>query len=162
MASTGLTKSPTAGSTLLKGKMMLTLSTAKKVAEAAEHFASGKSWSVVVAITDDGGNLVYLQRMDNAPAGSLKVAQEKAHTSVMFKAPTTVFESALASGLTSLLKLDILAFGGGLPLVADGTIVGAIGVSGCAMSSEDDETAQAGVDWFSNALAAEMACSSAS
>jgi glc operon protein GlcG len=147
---------------LLAGKKILTLAAAKKAAEAAEQFAIGRSWSVVIAITDDGGNLIYLQRMDNAPSGSVKVAQDKAHTSAMFKAPTGVFESALASGLTSLLKLDILPFEGGLPLAVDGTIVGAIGVSGCAMSSEDGEAAQAGVDWFSNALAAEIPCNSAS
>ena len=140
---------------LLTGKKVLTLAASKKVAEAAEQFALANSRSVVVAIVDDGGNLLYLQRMDSAPIGSVNVAQEKARTSVIFKSPTRAFESALASGLTSLLKLDILPFEGGIPFGVNGTIVGAIGVSGCDMSSQDGEVAQAGADWFSNALALE-------
>lgn len=147
---------------LLNGKKTLTLSTAKQIAEAAEQFALRSSFSVVIAITDDGGNLMYLQRMDGAPIGSVTVAQDKARTSVIFKAPTRVFEAALASGVTSLLKLDILPFEGGVPISVNGAIAGGIGVSGCAMSSQDGEVAQAGVEWFANALAAETSCNSAS
>jgi glc operon protein GlcG len=147
---------------LLTGKKTLTLGAARKVAEAAEQYALNSSWSVVIAIMDDGGNLLYLQRMDDAPVGSVGVAQEKARTSVIFKSPTKRFESALASGLTSLLKLEILPFEGGIPITANGTIAGAIGVSGCGMSAQDGQVAQAGVDWFSKALAAETPCSSAS
>jgi glc operon protein GlcG len=146
---------------LLTEKRVLTLAAAKRVAEAAEHFALGSSWSVVIAIMDDGGNLLYLQRMDGAPIGSVGVAQEKARTSAIFKSSTKGFESALASGLTSLLKLEILPFEGGLPIAVNGTIAGAIGVSGCAMSAQDGQVAQAGVDWLSKELAAATPCSSA-
>ena len=150
------------GLPLLTGKRVLTLSTAKKVADAAEQFARANAWSVVIAIADDGGNLLYLQRMDGAPIGSVKVAQDKARTSVIFKAPTGVFESALTAGLTSLLKLEILPFEGGVPIVENGAIAGAIGVSGCDASSKDGQVAQAGVDWLANALAVETECGSAS
>lgn len=137
---------------MLTGKKTLTLAAAKKVAEAAEAHARRNSWSVVIAIMDDGGHPICLQRMDGAPIGSVTVAQDKARTSVHFKAPTAVFEGALASGLTSLLKLDILPFAGGVPITVSGTIVGAIGVSGCDMSSQDGEVAQAGADGISGAL----------
>jgi glc operon protein GlcG len=139
-------------SPLLTEKKTLTLDAAKKVAEAAEVYARRNSWSVVIAIMDDGGNPVYLERMDGAPIGSVMVAQHKARTSVIFKAPTAVFEGALASGLTSLLKLDVLPFAGGVPIMVSGAIVGAIGVSGCDMSTQDGEVAQAGADWLANAL----------
>jgi len=141
-------------SPLIAEKKVLTLTSAIKIAEAAGHFASNKSWSVVIAIVDDGGNLLCLHRMDGAPVGSVEVAQAKARTSVIFKAPTKVFESALAGGLTSLLKLEILPFEGGVPIIADGFIVGSVGVSGCNASSEDGEVAQAGAEWFSSALRA--------
>lgn len=144
------------------GKKVLTSATAKKIAEAAEEFAMRNSLSVVIAILDDGGNALYLARMDGAPVGSLTVAQDKARTSVIFKAPTQVFESALTSGVTSLLKLEILPFTGGVPISVDGSIIGAIGVSGCDTSAQDGAIAQAGVDWLSAALAAEGSCSSAS
>src|SRR5262249_8369652 len=136
-------------------KTALTLATAKKIAEAAETFASGKSWNVVIAIVDEGGNLLYLARMDGAPIGSVQVSQDKARTAVIFKAPTKVFESALASGLASLLKLEILPFEGGIPIIVNGSIIGAVAASGCDASAKDGEVAQAGVDWFSSALAAE-------
>ena len=140
---------------LLTAKKVLTLASATKIATAAEDFASRKSWSVVVAIVDDGGNLLCLHRMDGAPIGSVEVAQNKARTSVIFKAPTKVFETALAGGLTSLLKLEILPFEGGVPINVDGTIVGAVGVSGCNASREDGEVARAGAEWFSSALGAQ-------
>jgi glc operon protein GlcG len=140
---------------LLIGKNVLTLATAKKIAEAAEQFAIGKSWNVVIAVVDDGGNLLYLERMDGAPIGSVGVAHEKARTSVIFKAPTKAFEAGLAAGVTSLLKLDILPFEGGVPVTVKGSIVGAIGVSGCAASTQDGEVAEAAAEWFVGAVAAE-------
>ncbi|HEX4227382.1 MAG TPA: heme-binding protein [Bryobacteraceae bacterium] len=140
---------------LLIGKNVLTLASAKRIAEAAEQFALNNSWSVVIAVVDDGGNLLYLERMDGAPIGSVVVAQDKARTSVIFKAPTKAFEAGLASGVTSLLKLDILPFEGGVPVVVDESIVGAVGVSGCAASSQDGEVAQAGAKWFLGAIAGE-------
>jgi uncharacterized protein GlcG (DUF336 family) len=147
---------------LLMGRRVLTSAAAKKVAEAAEEYAVQNSLSVVIAVVDGGGNLLNLVRMDDAPIGSVAVAQEKARTSVIFKAPTHVFESALAAGVTSLLKLEILPFAGGVPISVDGTIAGAVGVSGCAASAQDGAVAQAAADWLTAALAAEGSCSSAS
>lgn len=140
---------------LLIGKNALTLASAKKLAEAAEQFAIRSAWSVVIAVVDDGGNLLYLERMDGAPIGSVGVAHEKARTAVIFKAPTKVFEAGLSSGVTSLLKLDILPFEGGVPIIVNDSIVGAVGVSGCAASSQDGEVAEAGAQWFLGAIAGE-------
>jgi uncharacterized protein GlcG (DUF336 family) len=84
----------------------------------------------------------------DAPIGSVEVAQKKARSAVIFKSPTKQFADALAKGTTALLKLDILPFEGGIPLVVDGKVIGAIGVSGGATAEQDGQVAQAGVDWF--------------
>ena len=96
---------------------------------------------------DDGANLLCLERMDSAPIGSLEVAQKKARTAVIFKSPTKDFADSLTKGTTALLKLDVLPFEGGIPLIIDGKIVGSIGVSGGA-APQDGQVAQAGADWF--------------
>lgn len=133
-------------------KNALTLASAKKIAEAAEQLALRNSWSVVIAVVDDGANLVYLERMDGAPIGSVGVAHDKARTAVIFKAPTKAFEAGLSSGVTSLLKLDILPFAGGVPIIVNESITGAVGISGCAASSQDSEVAEAAVQWFLGAV----------
>jgi glc operon protein GlcG len=136
---------------LLLDKKKLTLETAKKIAGAAESLAAANQWNVVIAVTDDGGNLLYLERMDTALVGSIKIAQQKALTAALFKCPTKAFETGLASGGMSLLKLDILPYEGGIPIAVDGEIVGAIGVSG-GTAAQDGQIAQAGVDWLGDAL----------
>lgn len=130
-------------------KPVITLEIAKEMAQAAEKAALGNHWAMVIAVLDDGANLLCLERMDSAPIGSLEVAQKKARSSVIFKAPTKDFADALAKGTTALLKLDILPFEGGIPLVIDGKIVGAIGVSGGDRAEQDGQVAKAGADWFS-------------
>ncbi|HXJ38802.1 MAG TPA: heme-binding protein [Bryobacteraceae bacterium] len=130
----------------------LTLNAAKKIVEAAEKAAAKMKLSVVIALTDGGANLLLLQRMDGAPIGSVTVAQDKARTAVLFKSPTKDYESWLSGGLTSILKLDMLPFEGGIPLVSDGHVVGAIGISGGATSAQDGQIAQAGVNWLAKAL----------
>jgi glc operon protein GlcG len=129
----------------------LTLAAAKQIAQAAESFASANKWNVVIAIVDSGSNLLYLQRMDGALVGSIAISQHKARTAVQFKCPTKDFETGLAGGSTSLLKLDILPYEGGVPIIADGAIVGAIGVSG-GTPAQDGQVAQAGADWLGSAL----------
>ena len=131
----------------LADKKSLTLDGARRVAEAAEKFAAGNKWAMVIAVLDDGGNLLYLERMDGAPIGSVQVAQQKAHTSIIFKSPTKVFEDGLKKGDTSSLKLDIMPYGGGVPVTVGGVIVGAIGVSG-GTAAQDAQVAQAGADWL--------------
>lgn len=131
----------------LTAKKALTLSAAKQLAEAAEAEAIQMNLAVVISILDEGANLLYLQRMDGAPLGSVVVAQDKARSAVLFKSPTKDFENWLGGGLTSLLKLDVLPFEGGIPLVSEGQVTGAIGVSG-GSAPQDGQIAGAGVRWF--------------
>jgi glc operon protein GlcG len=123
----------------------LTLAAAKQVAEAAEKFAVANNWKVVIAVVDSGANLLYLERMDGGLVGSVSIAERKARTAVQFKCATKDLESGLAGGTTSLLKLDILPFEGGIPVLADGAIAGAIGVSG-GTPAQDGQIAQAGIN----------------
>ena len=130
----------------LATKKGLTLEVAKQIAAQAEAEARKNNWNVVIAIVDDGANLIYLQRMDETQIGSIEVAQEKAKTSVKFKRPTKAFEDAVAGGRNVVLKLPgALPVEGGLPLTVDGKIIGAIGVSG-VQSNQDGIIAKAGAD----------------
>jgi len=113
-------------------KNALTLADAKQIAGAAEAEALKNNWRVTIAVLDDGGNLLFLQRLDEAPLGSIVVAQEKARTALLFKRPTKVFEEIIASGRTAMLTLPgATPIEGGLPLLNNGQIIGAIGVSAC-------------------------------
>ncbi len=133
----------------LATKKGLTLDIAKQIAAQAEAEARKNNWNVVIAIVDDGANLIYLQRMDETQIGSVEVAQEKAKTSVKFKRPTKALEDAVAGGRNVVLRLPgALPVEGGLPLTADGKIIGAIGVSG-VLSSQDGIIAKAGADSLS-------------
>lgn len=125
----------------------LTLEVAKNIALAAEKKALANHWAMVIAVLDGGANLLYLERMDDGLIGSLEIAQKKARTAVIFKSPTKQFSDGLAKGGTAILKLDILPYEGGIPLVSGGKIIGAIGVSGGAQE-QDGQVAQAGADWF--------------
>jgi len=127
-------------------KKTITLELAKKIAAAAETEARKNNWTVVVSVVDDGANLVYLGRMDNTQIGSIEVSIQKAKTAVSFKRPTKTFEDMIAGGRTVLLRLPgAVPIEGGLPLIVDGQIVGAIGVSG-ATSQQDGVVAKAGAD----------------
>ena len=117
----------------------------KRVAEAAEAEALRNNWHVVIAIVDDGGHLMYLQR-EKVQLGSVDVAISKAKTALMFRRPTSFWENTVAEGRQGYLSLQgMLPIEGGVPLTFDGEIVGAIGVSG-VKSHEDGQIAQAGVD----------------
>jgi uncharacterized protein GlcG (DUF336 family) len=127
-------------------KTTLTLDAARQIAAAAEKEARANQWNVVIAIVDDGANLIYLQRMDETQIGSIEVAQEKARTAIKFKRPSKALEDAVASGRTAVLKLPgALPVEGGLPLMSGGKIIGAIGVSGVT-SQQDGQIAKAGAD----------------
>ncbi len=128
-------------------KRALTLETAKSMIAAAEKKAVANHWAMVIAVLDDGGNLFALERMDGAPLGSIEVAQKKASSSFRFKSPTKDFADGLAKGSTALLTLGVVTFEGGIPILLDGQLVGAIGVSGGA-AEQDGQVAKAGVDWF--------------
>lgn len=126
-------------------KKSLTLDAAKKIAAAAEAEAKKNNWNVVIAIVDDGANLVYLQKMDGTQIGSLAVAQEKAMAAVRYKRPTKVQEDTLVGGRQAVLKLPgYMPVEGGVPLMAGGELIGAIGVSG-VLSTQDGIIAAAGV-----------------
>jgi glc operon protein GlcG len=123
------------------------IAAAKTVMAAAEAEATKNGWGVAIAIVDSGGNLVMLHRLDNAQLSSSRIARAKARTAVEFRRPTKAFEDAVAGGG---IGLRVLTFGantaeGGVPIVADGKIIGGIGVSGVA-SHQDGQVAQAGAD----------------
>jgi glc operon protein GlcG len=120
---------------------------AKKVMAAAEAEAVKNNLQMVIAILDSGGHLVMLHRMDNAQYGSIRVAQGKAQTAIDFRRPSKVFEDRLANvaGIGSLSYGGVVLAEGGLPIVVDGKVVGAIGVSG-GLSPQDGQVAKAGAD----------------
>ena len=131
----------------------ISLAHAKKVAEPAVIEAQKENLSIAVAIVDSAGGLVYYEKMDNTMFGSANVAIDKARSAAAFKRPTKVFQDAVAGGNTSILKLPgVVATEGGVPLLVDGKIVGAIGVSG-GTSAQDAIVAQAGVDALPKILA---------
>jgi len=133
----------------LADKKALTLQIAKQVVAAAEQAAIANHNHMFILIVDDGGNLMDMERMDDAQLGSFNVALAKARSAVFFKRPTKMFEDAvIKNGYTPILKLpEAMPIEGGIPLLVDGHILGAIGVSG-GTPQEDGKAAQAGVDAF--------------
>jgi glc operon protein GlcG len=122
----------------------INLAAAKKVAAAAAEEAAKLKINVVIAIVDTGGHIVYLERFDVVQWGSVDAALHKAKCSVQWKRPTKAFEDLIAKGTTTYLTLDgIIAIEGGVPILQDGKIIGAIGVSG-GSSANDGEVARAG------------------
>jgi uncharacterized protein GlcG (DUF336 family) len=126
-------------------KNTLSLAAAKKMATAAEAEAAKYKWSMVIAVVDDGGHLIYLEHMDEAQIGSIEVAQGKARTAARFRRPSKFFEDALAANHLGVMTLsDITAIRGGLPVMVDGKALGAIGVSG-GDPGQDEQCAEAGL-----------------
>jgi len=126
----------------------LGIENARKIMAAAEAEAAKNNWSVVIAIIDSGGHIVMLHRRDDVQLSSIDISQGKAKTALMFKRPTKVLDDAISSGgagLRFLALKDIVPLEGGLPIVADGKIIGAIGVSG-VLSAQDAQIARAGID----------------
>jgi glc operon protein GlcG len=126
----------------------ITLEAAKKVMAAAEGEAAKNNWPMVIAIIDSGGHLVMLHRMDNSQLSSVELSQGKARSSLYFKIPSKLLDEAISgggAGLRFLALRDIVPLDGGLPIVADGKIVGAIGVSGMR-SANNAQVAQAGAE----------------
>jgi uncharacterized protein GlcG (DUF336 family) len=129
----------------LYNKNILALDDVKRVAAAAEAEALQNGWNVVIAIVDDGGHLMYLQR-EKVQLGSVDVAISKAKTALMFRRPTRFWEDTVAEGRLGYLSLKgMLPIEGGIPLRHENEIVGAIGVSG-VKSSEDGQIARAGAE----------------
>lgn len=125
----------------------ITLAQAKRVMAAAEAAALEHGWPMAIAIVDSTGHLVLFHRCDQAQHGSVAIAQAKAETAVNFRRPTKTFEDAVAAGglgLRLLAAPGLLPLEGGLPLLVDRQVIGAIGVSGM-QSTQDAEIAQLGV-----------------
>jgi len=136
----------TAAHAQLSDRKALTLEAAMKIAAAAEAEAAKNNWNVSVAIVDEGGHLVLLHKRDNTQYGSIDVSIQKAQTAAGFKRATKVFEDAIAGGRTAILGIEqVLPLEGGVPLIFNGQIVGAIGVSGVT-SQQDGVVAKAGAD----------------
>lgn len=123
----------------------VTLEAAKKIALPALAEARKNNWTMAVAIVDTAGDLVYFERMDNTQLGSINTAILKARSAVRFKRPTRVFQDMVASGGEGLRALGLegaMVVEGGVPLVVDGKIVGAVGTSG-GTSAQDGQCAKA-------------------
>ena len=126
--------------------LAITLDHAKKAAAPALDEARRNQWTMAVAIVDTGGNLVYFEKMDGTQTGSVLVSINKARSAALFKRPTKAFQETLATGGDGLRVLGLenaVPVEGGIPLVIDGKIVGAIGLSG-GTSQQDGQCAQAG------------------
>ena len=124
----------------------ITLETARQVIDAAMAEALAHNWAMALAVVDSGAHLVALHRMDHTQHGSVEIAQAKAKTAVNFKRPTKLFEEAVAGGGIGLRLLStpgLCPLEGGIPLVCEGKVIGAIGVSG-ARSDQDGVVALAG------------------
>jgi len=127
-------------------KKTLTLEGARKVIAAAEAYAKqNNAPGGVIAIVDDGGNLMALERLDGTFAAGANISIGKARTAVMFKKPSKVFEDLINKGRTTMVALkDFTPLQGGIPIVTGGQIVGGIGVSGASSAQQDEELAIAG------------------
>jgi len=146
-ASDDLHPRPAAGPKLPPYGPSITLAQARRVADAALSLAGANGWTIVIAIVDPGGHLVYLAKMDETQVGSVAIAETKARSAALFKRPTKVFQDRLARGGDGLLVLRLqgaMPVEGGLPILLDGKVIGALGVSG-GSSEEDEVCAQAGV-----------------
>jgi glc operon protein GlcG len=120
---------------------------ARKAVAAAVAESKKNNWGMAIGVVDTGGHLVYFERMDNTQAGSANIALDKAKTAVLFRRPSKAFEDALAAGGAGLriLTLGVTAVEGGLPIVVNGKVIGAIGASG-GTAQQDGVAAGAGVN----------------
>ena len=136
-------------------KKALTLEGAKRVIAAAVAEAKSKNApGGAIAVVDEGGNLIAVERLDNTFAAGANISIGKARTAVLFKRPTKFFEDVINKGRTAMTTLnDFTPLQGGIPIIVDGQIIGAVGVSGAASAEQDEELAIAGA----NALATSSA-----
>jgi glc operon protein GlcG len=130
----------------MKNKPFLESADVKLIAAAAEAEALKNQWAVTIAIVDDGGHLLWLQRLDGAAAVSAHIAPAKAHTAAMGRRESKIYEDTINQGRTSFLSAPVLAgmLEGGVPIMKDGLCLGAVGVSG-VKSTEDAQVARAGI-----------------
>lgn len=134
----------------VREKKSLTLEGARQVIAAAKNYAAkNNAPGGVIAVVDDGGSLVALERLDGTFTAGANISIGKAKTAAMFKRPTKVFEDIVNKGRTTMVALqDFTPLQGGVPILVDGQIVGAIGVSGAASAEQDEEIALAGANFM--------------
>ncbi|MEY3698433.1 MAG: putative protein glcG [Pseudomonadota bacterium] len=130
----------------MKNKFTLESEDIKTVAKAAEAEAIQHNWAVCIAIVDDGGHLLWLQRLDGAAPISAHIAPAKAHTAALGRRETKIYEDIINGGRYSFLTAPLIEgmLEGGVPIIKDGQVIGAVGVSG-VKSTEDAQIAKAGV-----------------
>lgn len=130
----------------MQNKPILELSDLKIMAAAAEAEALKNNWPVTIAVVDDGGHLLWLQRLDGAAALSAHIAPAKAHTAALGRRESKIYEDQINAGRSSFLSVPALSgmLEGGVPIMKDGHCLGAIGVSG-VKSTEDAQVARAGI-----------------
>lgn len=130
----------------MKTKSMLTIEDVKKIAAASEAEALQNNWAVTIAIVDDGGHLLWLQRLDGAPPISAHIAPAKANTAALGRRESKSYEDVINGGRVSFLSAPDLKgmLEGGVPIIVDGNVIGAVGVSG-VKSNEDAQIARAGI-----------------
>jgi len=125
-------------------KPCLTLEDCRKIGAAALDEARRNSWNVVIAILDDGGHLRWLEAMDGTTPFNSQVAVEKGRSAAVSRRTTKSWEDRIAAGRTAVLNMPVLPIQGGVPIMAEGECVGAVGVSG-VQSHEDEQIANAGI-----------------
>lgn len=130
----------------MKNKAVLDIADVKQIAAAAEAEALANNWAVTIAIVDDGGHLLWLQRLDGAAPISSHIAPAKANTAALGRRESKVYEDVINQGRMSFLSAPTIQgmLEGGVPIVKDGQCIGAVGVSG-VKSSEDAQIAKAGI-----------------
>lgn len=130
----------------MKSKYILELADIQTIANAAQAEAIKNKWPVTIAIVDDGGHLLWLQRLDGAAPISAHLAPAKAQTAALGRRETKIYEDIINNGRVSFLSAPVIQgmLEGGVPIVKDGMVIGAVGVSG-VKSSEDAQIAKAGI-----------------
>ena len=133
------------GAAQLISTKTLSLEAAKKiVAEAVKFSKENKAPGAAIAVVDAGGHLMYLERLDNTFAAAAEVATKKANTAATFKAPSSKLENAINGGRQALITVGHTFLQGGIPIIYEGQVIGAIGVSGSASAQQDEDIANAG------------------
>ncbi len=135
----GILTGPVLAQAQLIEKTALTLDGAKKIAAVAEAKAKAEGARVVIAVVDEGGSLLLLERLDDTQVASVNVGIDKARTAAIYRRPSKVFEDQVKNGRVSALALHgAVALQGGVPIIVDGKVIGAVGVSGETPSQDED------------------------
>ncbi|MBX6392695.1 MAG: heme-binding protein [Burkholderiales bacterium] len=129
----------------MRQRPCLTLDDCRRVAAAAEAEARKNNWEVAIAIVDDGGHLLYFQRMDGATPANAEIALRKARTAATTRRSTDTWEERIRNGRLATIAMPLLPLQGGLPIIIEGFCIGGVGVSG-VQSHEDEQIAKAGIE----------------